>query len=168
MPYSPEELKEISKKLEPGEDPTLKVADKTGGGFDEDAQNAQYHPVIFRNEEILVRDDGSTLDWKNYRFEITFEDGTKQEFVFTAPDDGAAQKIVNDRIALVSRQKGTYKLSLVEAPKELFAGETGSTEATIKSNEKDSGEKSKKEARTDKQNEKYAEAKAEVKDKAKK
>jgi hypothetical protein len=135
MPYDPQELKEISKPLEKGEDPTLKVADKTGGGFDADDINAQYHPVIFKNEEVLVRDNSTTLDWKNYRFEITFIDGTHQEFVFTAPDDGAAQKIVNDRMSLVQRQKGTYKLSLVEAPKELFAGELGgSAEVTVKTN----------------------------------
>ena len=144
MPYDPVELKEKSKELKPGEDPTLTVGDKTGGGVDEDNQNPQYHPVIDKNEKILLRDDGSTLDWKNYRFEAQFEDGTRQEFVFTAKNDGDAQAKVQDRIGPVTKQKGTYKLSLVEAPKEVFAGEFGKNEKVLKTNEKDAEKKSEK------------------------
>lgn len=136
MPYDPEELKKISKELKPGEDPTLKAASKTGGGFDADNQDPQYHPVISKGDTILVRDDNTTLNWKNYRFTAKFEDGTQQEFVFTAPNDGDAQSKVADRIKSTTNQKGTYKLSLMETPKEIAKGEFGSTEKTVKSNEK--------------------------------
>lgn len=165
MPYTPEELREISKELEQGEDPTLAVADKTGGGFDPNA--AQYHPVIDRNEHTLVRNNASTLDWKNYRLEVTFEDGTHQEFVFTAKDDGSAQTTVADRMKYAANQKGKYKLSLVEAPKEIFAGELGgSNEVTVATNTETAKDTSKAALPETKQAEKSAAAKEDFKNKA--
>jgi hypothetical protein len=143
MPYKyPEELKEVSHELG-AEDPTLVAADKTGGGFDEDEINEQYHPVSV-GDKTLVRDKKSTLDWKNYRFEATFEDGTRQEFPFTAPDDGAAQKAVAERKSLVHSQNGSYKLVEIPTPKELETGDLGPKTKTIDESEDSAEEKSTK------------------------
>ena len=144
MPYKyPDEIKEISRKLGAEEDPTLVAADKTGGGVDEDKQNVQYTPIAV-GDDILVRKNESTLDWKNFRLEVTFNDGTHQEFVFTAPDEGAAKKAVEDRKKFLGSQDGTYKLVEVLAPKELDKGELGQGEKTVESNEKEASKASAK------------------------
>lgn len=132
MPYSTEELKEISED-KTGEDPTLLAATTTPDAVNPDAP--QYHPVIDRNERILVRKDDSTLDWKNYKFEVTFNDGTRQEFAFTAKDDGDAQRKVRERMALTSNQEGTFRLSRLDTPKEVFNGDLGKDGKVVASND---------------------------------
>lgn len=132
MPYDPKELKEISED-KTGEDPTLLAATPTPDTVNPDAP--QYHPVIDKNEHILVRKDDTTLDWKNYKFEVSFNDGTRQEFAFTAKDDGDAQRKVRERMALTSRQEGTFRLSRLDTPKEVFKGELGGDGKVVASND---------------------------------
>lgn len=129
MPYSQDELREISDKMEPGDDPTLAKADKVPGAAEmkEGSEEilTRYTPVTVPTTENLIRRPESTLDWKNYAFEMVMPDGTRHDFVFTAKDDGDAQRKVNERIAATQHNQGTFKLSRLEAPKELQVGAFG-------------------------------------------
>lgn len=139
MPYKyPDELKEVSRKLGAEADATLEVADKTGGGVDEDEVNVQYTPIAI-GDDIYVRENKSEFSWKNYRLEVTFNDGTRQEFLFTAPDDGAAKKAIADRKALFHSQDGSYKLTELPTPKELDKGSL-QDEGTVVEESKESAE----------------------------
>lgn len=159
MPYKfPDELKEISRKLGAEGDATLEVADKTGGGVDEDKVNVQYTPIAI-GDDIYVRKNESTFDWKNYRLEIDFNDGTHQEFLFTAPDEGAAKKAIADRKALFHSQDGSYKLTELPTPKELEKGSLQDEGKVVEESKETQGEKSnKRTAKAQKEAEKADEA----------
>lgn len=137
MPGTIEELREISDD-KTGEDATLLAATPTPDTVNPDAP--KYHPVIDRNEKILVRRDDSTMDWKNYKFEISFTDGTRQEFAFTAKDDADAQRKVSERMGATNRQEGTFRLSRLDTPKEVFGGELDNEGKVVASNDKKSDE----------------------------
>lgn len=131
MPYSQKELKEIAEKTD--EDPTLVKADKVPGAAEmkegkkgqADEVSVRFTPVTLPDGESWVRRPDSTLDWKNYHFEMVMPDGTRHDFVFTAKDDGDAQRKVRERVAATQHQDGTFKLSRLEAPKELEVGTLG-------------------------------------------
>lgn len=126
MPYSQKELKEIADKTD--EDPTLLQATTVPGAaeFNEDGTvKITYTPVTLPDGESYVRRQDSTLDWKNYKFEMVMSDGTRHDFIFTAKDDGDAQKKVRERVAATQHQDGTFKLSRLEAPKDLDVGKLG-------------------------------------------
>ena len=141
MPYDPQTLEDNSTELEKGADPTVEMhkaakeanekavkgkgtSAATGTSEFEALPPKQFHPVIDKNEKVLVRNADAEKDWKNYRFTVNYEDGTHQELVFAAKDDGSATKTVEDRLATIEGQKGKYTLSL-DSPKEIKAGEFG-------------------------------------------
>jgi hypothetical protein len=116
------------------EDPTLLQATKIPGSPDTNDEGEIVHrftPVTLPDGTSWVRKTESTLDWKNYRFEMVMDDGTRHDFSFTAKDDADAQKKVRERIAATQHAGGTYKLSRLEAPKELDLGELGSGQRTV-------------------------------------
>lgn len=117
------------KFLDANADITAAAATVTGDAADPDKLNPQFHPIIDKNEKIFMKDNDPTDKdgapaWKNYKFEAQFDDNTKQEFLFTAKDDGDAKQKVEDRVKATKNQNGTYKLSLVSAP-EIASGEFG-------------------------------------------
>lgn len=123
MPYSQRELKELADKTD--NDPTLLAATKIPGAAelnDEGEVATKYHPVTLPDGESYVRRTDSRLEWQDYAFEMVMSDGTRHDFLFTAKDDGDAQKKVRERVAATQHAEGSYKLSRLERPRELSVG----------------------------------------------
>lgn len=133
MPFDPlKELPEVSDKLDG--DPTLAAATTVPGAMEANEDGSakkNYHPVTLADGQSYKRRDDSTLDWKSYKFEMVMPDGTRHDFLFTAKDDADADRKVRERIAATNHQDGTFKLSRLEAPKELDFSTTA-TEKTVK------------------------------------
>ena len=170
MPYTQEELKEVSEKTT--EDPTLLQATNIPGSPDTNDEGEVTHkftPVTLPDGSSWVRKPESTLDWSSYAFEQVMDDGTRNDFVFTAKDDADAQRKVRERVAATQHAGGTYKLSRMEAPKEIDLGAAfGPGLATVDEGDERKGEMAKAErkakrgrpSKADKAAEKRAEANA--------
>lgn len=163
MPYDPRELKEVSDETT-DQDPTLTAANTVPGAAETNDKGdvvTRFHPVISREEKTYVRRPESTLDWKNYQFTMTAEDGSTNEFLFTAKDDGDASRKVRERVAATSHTKATYKLVRLDTPKELkfdLSGTPGETvdETDEKTRESQAEDRQKAAAEQDERAEKAA------------
>jgi hypothetical protein len=112
--------------LKPNDDITLAA----GAGSGENAANPtpQFHPVVDQNTKVFVKASDPENPWKNYKFSAKFDDGTQQEFIFTAKDDADAQAKIKDRVAstvVTKTSPGKFTLSLLDAP-EIASGDFAS------------------------------------------